>query len=130
MDSLIEWLQLDRISDLLLWVCIAKIAAFYMQRPHYENPNRQGSIFPGPWFLSALANLMGWVLFLLPLWVWFRVGLGSAVALFVISFVVLQVSTVIDLFLWRRFSSTAMALISTPIAILAFVMSMLASGRL
>ncbi len=100
-----------------------------MQRLHYERPHMRGSVMPGPLILSGVANLLGWALFLLPLYVWYQVGLGPALALLVITFLVPLAFSTVELFLFRV-PTAAMALISTPIAIIAFVMAIRAALRL
>lgn len=123
----IEGLQLDRIAWLMVWTCIAKIAGFYMQRLHYEKPYMRGST--GPAFVSMIAHLMGWVLFLLPLYVWYRVGLPPALATFVITSLAMWLFVGVERQLFH-FPPAAMTLINTPIGVLAFAMAILAALQL
>lgn len=129
MAEAIESSQLHRIAWLLVWTCIAKTAGFYMQRLHYEKPYMTGSKFPGPAFVSMIAHLMGWVLFLLPLYVWYRVGLPPALAMFVITSLASWLFIGLERQLFH-FPAAAMTQINTPIGVFAFVMTVLAALRL
>jgi hypothetical protein len=120
MDQLASWFMPDALPSLLLWRTINGVSAFHMQRLQFDR-RYMYDLPPGLQILKALAQVMAWSGVGLAFYIWFKLGLGAAIAFLVIPFIV---SVALELAEGRIFRSPprASAFIGTPVALLSFAM--------
>jgi hypothetical protein len=120
MDRPASSLMPDPITSLLFWRTLNSVSAFYMQRLQYER-RYMYELPPALRIVKAVAHLMAWIGVGLAVYVWFKLGLGAAIAFLVIPFIA---SAALEVAEGRVFQSPSRAstLIGTPIALLSFAM--------
>jgi hypothetical protein len=120
--SLWSFFDLDEVSGVLLWACIANIAGFYMQRLHDERPT--GSVMNGRAMLALMAKMIWFVTFFLIGYVAYKVGWVAGLSLMLATFLSVVIFNVLELLIIRA-NVVTMAYLATPIGIVATTMLLL-----
>lgn len=130
MEHFATAIQLAAIKPFLIWGTIYTIAAFHMQRLHYEMARDvvsgkaevpSPSELRGAELMSKFANLSYWVALLSPLYVWYRLGWAPALAIFAIVWALGQIENIVEA-RWVRMPTKLLAQICTPVGIGSFMM--------
>lgn len=115
-------LALESVGWPVFWKTIHCMAGFYMQRLHYEQPEMTGNRLSGPKILAVAANLMAWILTLLAVYVWYRLGWLATAVFILIPFLIGLAFDIFEITL-LKLDTARLALISVPVALVTFIMT-------
>jgi hypothetical protein len=122
-------LSLDRTANLVFWAAVVQVGAFYMQRLHFETLTEWGTESRGPKLLSLAARAMGWLAFATAAYIVLRVGVIPAIVGLLVMFAAPLAVSTLDVWLLRS-PARPMAIVCTPLTVLALAMMLRAARQL